>query len=174
MYLDGNTFFSPFYMFIKDNHQLEDEELLEQLGLTNYQLLQDATESRKCLYITEDNNWKHLMDDWSYTLWHNKDIRNRLRELSQRFDVFYCSIGDYDESFDFVYCQQGMEKRKYVVEDPFYNGGEVTENIGQALKAEEIALEEEEAVDKVLCLAVSLGVNIHHNLETTRCYTEEV
>lgn len=126
--------------------------------------------NKRYLYITEDENWKHLMDDWLYTLWFDKKAKLKIENLSNEFDIFCCSVGDSDSSFDFVFYQNGIKKREYFVEDPFLNGGKVIKNLGEVFEVEEIALLKKDQFKKVLLIADSLGINIKHNLEKIRCH----
>ena len=80
------------------------------------------------------------MDDWLYTLWFDKEVKVKIENLSKEFDIFCCSVGDTDNSFDFVFYQNGIKKREYVVEDPFFNGGNVVKNLGEVFEIEKIAL----------------------------------
>ena len=178
MQLINKSFLSPFFIFIKDNSKLNDKELLNKFDLNDYQLITDNNEkkiegknpNKRYLYITEDRNWKHLMDDWLYTLWHNKTIKLRIKALSNEFDIFCCSVGDCDDSFDFIYYQNGIETREYIVEDPDFNGGQVAKDFGKAFEVEKIALAKEDQFEKVLSIARSLGINTNHNLSKIRCY----
>ena len=181
MLLINNSLHSPFFIFIKDNGQLSDEELFERLNIKNYELISDAEErirgreltKKTYLYVAEDNSWKHLMDGWLYTLWHDPEIRKRIKTLSQEFDIYCCSVGDSDDSFDFIYYQNGTITREYVVEDPDYNGGFIAKDFGQPLDAEENAFKINDEIERVLYIAQSIGININHNLENIRCYGRE-
>ena len=44
-----------------------------------------------------------VADDWHYTLWHMPSTRPALQALGRGCDVFACSVGDCDRSFDFAY-----------------------------------------------------------------------
>src|SRR5262249_33388438 len=76
---------------------------------------------------------------WYYTLWHMRSTRPTLQALGRSCDVFACSIGDCDHSFDFVYYRGGRLVRQYVVEDPDFRGGRVVENTGEPLPGEAAA-----------------------------------
>lgn len=165
---------SPFYIFIKNGFKMSDQELFTQLGLNNCKLdkyidREFPTKDRYC-YLTEQDSWTHLMDDWSYSLWHHKTIRNNIEKLSQKFDIFYCSVGDIDESFDFVFYERGKLRRKYIVEDPKFNGGDLVENIGTPFPGEEVVLKIKDDIERVLKIARLVGVRIEHKQDKIRCY----
>ncbi len=71
MLIINNTFHSLFFIFIQDHGKLSDNELLERLLLSKYEIVEDESErlkhpgffDKRYLYISEDSNWKHLMDD---------------------------------------------------------------------------------------------------------------
>jgi len=182
MRIINNRFSTPYFIFIKDNSKLSDKELFEKLGLENYELFSGNLErlfnagglKKRYLFLTEDGEWKHLMDDWFYTLWHDKELKLKIKELSFDYDIFTCSVGDCDDSFDFVYYQKGNVKREYVVEDPKFNGGELVKNIGEPFRIENIALSKNSPFEKVLTVANSLGIAINHDLKKIRCYGRRV
>ena len=178
MQLIKNSFYTPYFIFIKDNSNLNDEELLKKIELEDYELVTDKSElhasgnkiNKRYLYITEDEKWKHLMDDWLYTLWHDKNVKTRIKNLSKEFEIFCCSIGDCNDSFDFVHYQNGKENREYVVVDPNFNGGQITKEFGRPFEIENIALSKKGQLEKVLLIAQSLGINTNHRLDKVRCY----
>jgi hypothetical protein len=178
MQLIRNSFFAPYFIFVKDDSNLNDEELFKKIGLKDYQLVTNKDEkkpkgkktNKRYLYITEDEKWKHIMDDWLYTLWHDKEVKSIIKNLSKEFDIFCCSIGDCDDSFDFVYYQNGIERREYIVEDLQFKGGEVKKDFGEPFEIEKIALEKKDLFEKILTIAKHLGIDTCHNLEKIRCY----
>ncbi|MCE7992995.1 MAG: hypothetical protein HEP71_13485 [Roseivirga sp.] len=169
-----DRFYSPFYIFIKGASSLSDHEILARLGLKNFSQIQNKSikplgSPGKChLYIAEDNHWKQLMDDWQYSLWFDPEIRDRLKVLSKQFDIFSCSVGDIDSSYDFRYYQKGEVIREYVMEDPKMNGGEVVTNLGTPLAGEKAI--KKDPLEKVLHIASLLGIDVQHSSSKIRCY----
>lgn len=173
----NQNYFSPYLIFINGGFWMSDKEIMESLDLDGYKLVTDEKErekkemlSKQYLFLTEDDEWTHLMDGWGYDLWHDKNIRTQLQLLSKDFDIFTCSVGDVDDSFDFHYYTQGEIVREYIVEDPHFKGGHVTKNFGQPFPAETAALQEKEIYAKVTTIAKSLGINLHHTKEQVRVY----
>ena len=120
--------------------------------------------------MVEDEKWTYLMDDWFYTLWHNEDIRKRIQSLSKNFEIFTCSVGDSDDSFDFTYFKQGKIIRQYIVEDPNFKGGEVVRDIGKPFSIEKIALKKKAPYQKVMVIAKSFDIKMNHEKERVRIY----
>ena len=181
--LSNGSFLASYYIFIRDGFKIREEELLERLGLLEYKLLDNEwkrnpkillRKRKKHIFLAEVENWKHLMDDFTYSLRFNPDFENKLNALSKSFDIFCCSIGDIDESFDFKYFENGALKREYIVEDPKFNGGEITKNFGQPLGNETVALEKKDLQDKVLSIAKLIGINTNHQLEKISCYSKTI
>lgn len=180
MLIKNNSFFAPYYIFIKEGHKLKEKELFERLELLDYNLILDKWKSdakilldlkKRYLFLTQVENWTHLMDDWMYTLWHDTNFKDNVTKLSEHFDIFCCSVGDVDDSFDFKYFENGKLKREYIVEDPKFRGGEVTKNFGIPFIGEEIALnKKKEPLDKVLSIAQLVGINTKHQLGKIKCY----
>ena len=155
---------------------MSDQEIRERMGLEHYLFIADEKEKNKGIegkqyfFITEDSSWTYVMDDWYYSLWFEKGIRDRIKLLSGDFDIFTFSVGDSDNSFDFSYLQKGEYLRQYVVEDPTYKGGEVVINTGKPFPIEDQALAKQEPIDKVIMIAKSLGIVFTHTKENVRVY----
>lgn len=155
---------------------MSDKEILEHLGLVDFDLIIDKKEREKkilhkrYLFLTEDNEWTHLMDDWFYTLWHDKEIRKQIKLLSENFEIFTCSVGDCDDSFDFTYFKQGKIIRQYIVEDFQFNGGEVVKDIGNPFPIEKTAIKKKDLYEKVITIAKSFKIKMNHEKEKVRIY----
>ncbi|MFK7904949.1 MAG: hypothetical protein AB8B69_07485 [Chitinophagales bacterium] len=176
MQLIKNTFCSPYFIFIKEGFKITDQELLQRLDLKGYELVTDKEvkqselEGKWTLFLTEDSQWTHLMDNWFYTLWHDTKLRNRIKNLSADFDIFYCYGGDCDESLGFVYYQNGALVREYIVEDPNFRGSKVVRDFGAPFTIEKTVSEETNPFFRVLSIAKSIGIDIQHRLEDIRPY----
>lgn len=174
----NTNFIAPFYIFIKDHSSLSDEDLLKKFELTDYQLVEDNEEkaahgshpNKTYLFFSEDNHWKHLMDDWLFTLFNQKELPLKIEKLSKEFDIFCCSVDDPGESYRFVYFQNGIKKREYSVEDTLTNELKITKDFGEKLAAEKDTSLPKNQLDKVLFIAQSLGINTNHQLDQVRCY----
>jgi hypothetical protein len=92
--------------------------------------------------------------------------------LAKRHDVFACSVGDSDHSYDFVYYHGGRLRRKYVVEDPHWHGGSVAEDYGLPLPGESEANQVPDELTRVLFLASLLGIDLQHEGKSVRIYTK--
>jgi len=125
----------PYYIFLKCAGRYADADLLRRFGLVNYcRVPADNTQHlRQHAILADDGPWTLLADDWYYTLWHLPTTRPMLEELAQQCDVFACSVGDCDRSFDFVYYRDGRLVRKYVVTDPHFRGRVLVQNVGYPL-----------------------------------------
>lgn len=172
----NQSYFSPYFIFIQGGYKYSDEEILQQLGLQAYTLVEDENEknnpvSAKCyLFLTEDDNWTYLMDDWSYSLWHESGLVEQLIRLSSEFDVFTFYVGDSDDSFGFAYYRKGAVLRKYIVEDPYYRGGETVLDVGPPFPIEKEALLKEDLFEKVMTIATSFGIKTDFHKEKVRIY----
>jgi hypothetical protein len=167
----NGTISSPFLIFVRCARQLSDEELLQRLGIVGFVRDPKPADNVSCVYLTEDNLWTHIADDWCYTLWHMRTIREAIAGLAKQFEIFTCSVGDSDHSFDFAYYCNGTLFRKYVVMDPHWKGGEVVQDIGTRLPGEDEALKLPDETDRVLFLASLLGIDLQHELDRIRVYS---
>ncbi|WP_375560378.1 hypothetical protein ACE193_22180 [Bernardetia sp. OM2101] len=98
-----NCFDSPFLIFIKGVNHLSDKQVLQLLGLNTFKIIDSLEDREKSLYITRSTNWIHIMDNWLYDLWHSTPFKNSVDKLGKEYDIFYCSVGDCDNSFDWFF-----------------------------------------------------------------------
>ena len=124
------------------------------------------------LRVTRDKEWIHIMDNWLYSLWQSDDFQHRVDKLGEKYDIFYCSVGDSDDGFDFTYYENGKLRRKYLVSD-YFTHLEITQNIGNPLPFEEDNLKKLDELGKVISIAKSIGIEINHKLENIVCYQYE-
>ncbi|MEM6807026.1 MAG: hypothetical protein AAF696_36835, partial [Bacteroidota bacterium] len=139
---------SPFRIFIREGYKIPNRKLLDELGLSSYLYFPDIDKIRlgdypnRYLYILEQQSWKQLIDDPSYGVWHTSELRPGIERLGKEFDILYCSIGDCDESFDFVYYEKGELRRKLIVDSPNYVDRVIREDIGIPFEFEEEAFQQ--------------------------------
>lgn len=171
----NNTFDSPYFIFIKTSQDKIDL-ILEKLELLNWTALNSVVNDglieseNRHFFVTWIDGWFHIMDDWNYTLWFDSGLIQRIQNLSNLFEIFTCSIGDCDYSFDFRLFKDGEIKREFVVEDPNINGGVVTKNFGDKLQGEEEALEKKDILERVISIAQNIGITTNYNLDKIRAY----
>ncbi len=164
-----NTFQSPYFIFIKcDKHNYD--YVLTKLNLQNWEEVENKNlketfdSDNRHFYTTWKDGWLHIMDDWYYTLWFDNDLKNRLKNLSNEFDIFSCSVGDSDSSFDFRLWKNAKLIREFVVEDPKHNGGKITKDLGVKLPGEVSSYKKHDAFDLVISIAKKQGISINHLL----------
>ena len=162
----------PYFIFLKCAGRYADADLLHRFGLVNYRRVAaaSANELRRHAILADDGPWTLLADDWYYTLWHLPTTRPLLEELAQQCDVFACSVGDCDRSFDFVYFHDGRLLRKYVVADTNFRGRELFQNIGYPLPGEAAALEHADEAQVIQTIAANLGLRTRYAQSELRYY----
>src|SRR5262249_16334434 len=155
--IDGQLH-APNFIFIRGAGTYSDADLLQRFAIAEYRPMTLADSLASYAILADDGEWVMLADDWGYTLWHMPSTRPAIEEFGRTCDVFACSGGDCDCSFGFVYYSGGRLVRRYVVEDPHFRGGRVTENTGEPLTGEAIAFKETDELMIVLKVAASLGI----------------
>lgn len=172
--LINGTLHSPFFIFVRCAGQYDDLDLLGQLGLNGYSraVKVPGRDDKSCVYITSDAQWMHIGDNYFYALWHMPELKQQIKDLATKHDIFTCSVGDCDDSFNFAYYRDGQLVRKYVVSDPHWNGGEVTEDFGPPLPGEEEAMQQKDPLETILSIARSVGIDTRHTPEAVRIYTK--
>jgi hypothetical protein len=161
---------APHFLFLRCAGRYSDAELLRRFGLPTYRLTKAAERLGRYAILADDGEWTMIADDWYYTLWHMPSTRPTLAALGESHDVFACSVGDCDRSFDFVYYRGSRLVRKYVVADPDFRGGVVVENVGWPLLGEWAAFRHSDEMRIVLGIARSLGIKTDYTEQKVRVY----
>jgi hypothetical protein len=163
---------SPYFIFIRCRKLYRDTEVLSHFGIGHYQRASDVTPHTYARYaiLADAGEWTLIADDWYYTLWHMPGTRDAIAQLGKSFDIFACSVGDSDDSFDFVYYRDGRMVRKHVVVDPEYRDGVVKESFGSPLSGEYETGKLPDYLPYVLEIARGLGIDPPHSEEQLRCY----
>lgn len=169
--IDG-VLHAPHFIFIRCGGELSDLELLDRFGLSGYERGAWPPGFRRHVLITNDEEWTHVCDDWFYSLWHMPSTRETIADIASEYDVFACSAGDSDQSWEFVYYRHGRLLRRYVVDDPNYRGGVVVEDLGIPLEGEEEAMKLTDGLTIALRLASTLGVDVRHADKEIRVYAK--
>jgi hypothetical protein len=169
-YFSHGELHAPYFIFVGCAGEYPDADLLRHFGLS-YQPAASTERRDRYAILADDGLWTLLADDLYHTLWHMASTRPAIAALSKRFDIFACSVGDCDRSFDFVYYQGGRLVREYVVRDPDFRGGVVVVNRGEPLLGEAAAFEETDEMRIVLRIADSLGIRTDYAENELRVYS---
>ena len=167
---ESRQIYSHYWIFLRCAGRLSDRELLERFGLVNYQPTEFTRRFGPSVVIGEDGEWTFLADDLLYTLWHKQTTRPTLEQLAKECNVFAGSIGDCDDSHDFIYYRAGELVRKYTVLDHGSRGAAVFEDIGEPLPGEWAAFQHAGVLSRVLAVANSLGIRTEYAESEVRMY----
>ena len=155
----NNRLHAPYFIFMRCAGEYSDADLLAKFGIRKYKRVAEPPQHGPHATFFDSGDWTMLADDWYYTLWHMATTRPAIRRLSQFSDIYACSVGDCDHSFDFVYYQAGKLVRKYVVvADIGTNNSNVVENTGKQLPGELEALKLDDQLETVLSISDALGI----------------
>ena len=166
----GGRLHAPYFIFLRCAGRYSDLELLQWFGLADYQQTKGMPEFGRYAILGAVGEWSLVADDWHYTLWHRPLTGLVLAALGETCDVFACSVGDCDRSFDFIYYRDGRLVRRYVVADPHFQGGIVAEDVGEPLPGEAAALRQSGEVEIVLGIARSLRIKTEYSDQDLRVY----
>lgn len=170
---------SPARLHIKGADEIDNGYLIRELGLTSYSLLHNDQQivwddlSKRRLYLFETIGWKHLYDDFSYYLYNNPSIRDRIQALGSKFDMLWCSVGDCDESFEYLYYNNGAKRRELIVDSPSYRDRVIRTSIGEPFKFESDLFDKPSEIDLLEDIERGFGI-VQPNFKTTLvCYETE-
>ncbi len=160
---------SPFFIFIRHPHGYSDLDILTRFKLISYQRSAQASPRGRHAIMCDAGDWTMLADDWYYTLWHMKTTRPAIEAMAECHELFACSEGDCDRSFDFVHYQTGRLARKYVVSSPHFSDRNVIEDFGIPLPREAVLLAND-GCDIGIELAETLGIKTRFTNDELRVY----
>jgi hypothetical protein len=160
---------SPYFIFIRHSHGFSDEDLLTRFHLGSYQRSLTEPLIGPRAILANDENWTMLADDLLYTLWHMKLTRPAIEEIAQSHEVFACSEGDCDRSFDYVHYRDGRLARKYTVSSPHFTDRVVVEDVG-ATTCEELQLLKNDGENIGIQLAERMGIKTRFTSDDLRIY----
>lgn len=163
---------SPYFIFIDGAAGYSDQDVMGMLGVRGFKKIQPLDLKNGHLHITDDGRWLHVADDWRYGLWHDKSIESHLAEIAKRHDIFTYSVGDSDWSYHIRYYSAGTLVRERVVEDPKYDGGEVSLDFGPPLPGEPLEFPKKVEIEDILPMVRGLGIKMEHREETVRTYSK--
>lgn len=170
---------SPFRIFIRNGGSIVNQDLLTELGLLSYSPIEDFSGIKwgdllkRYVYILETGEWKHVIDDYTYSVWHHPEVRPGIARLGMKYDILYCSLGDCDESFDFVYYENGKVRRKLVVESPNYGDRVITENIGIPFSFEDTVFNQRSDPKLIHDLAKNFGIRFENERDKIECFMKK-
>lgn len=164
----------PSYICIKGISEKSDLEILKLLQVTS-DIAQaydknELTAEDFDIFVSRDDQWVHIIDNSFWMLDESKEVKKSIEALGKRYDIYTCSVGDADLSFNFKYFKDGQLRREYVVESPNYNDEVIVVNFGDVLSGEIEGLHKKDQLEKVLFIAHSLGVNIPKDFESLTSY----
>ncbi len=160
---------SPFFIFIRQPHGYSDAEILTYFKLNSYKRSTESTSGGRHAVMCEAGDWTMLADDWYYTLWHMKTTRPAIKAMVEYHELYVCTEGDCDRSFDFAHYRKGRLVRKYGVSSPSYSNRVVVEDFGTPLPGE-AALLENDGYNIGIELAATLGIKNRFTDDDLRVY----
>jgi hypothetical protein len=167
--LDSGGLHSAFFIFVRHPHPYSDAELLTRFNLGSYRRASGVAPLSRLAVISDDGAWTMLADDMHYTLWHMGTTRPAIEAIAKQHDVFACTEGDSDRSFDFMYFKNGQLVREYAVSSPLYSDRVVDLDFGVPLPGES-ALLSKDGHNIGLDLAGTLGIKTRFAVSDSRLY----
>ncbi|MEZ5229049.1 MAG: hypothetical protein R2710_21000 [Acidimicrobiales bacterium] len=152
---------------------MEDDQLLELLGLGAYQPTSVLVERQRYVVIGNSPDWTVVGDDWEWAKFHSPSVATVLSRLvNSAEEVFLCSLPDTDAGFEFFYWRDGMLVRSFEKVSHDWGRSYVVAEIGARLSAETepIDMPADEAAERVWAIARSLDFDLADSLGTYRVF----
>jgi len=163
----------PYFIFLKGLQDKSDTFIMDLLELgpgISIETTKDTSWQKDALHVYRKRDWVHLMDNWWYTFWHSEALSKRVEVVGEMLEIFVCSRGDADESFDFKYFKEGKKIREYVVESPNYSDEIVKIDWGNPLPGEAEGLKQKDQLHRITHIAKSLGIRFPSALSEIQSY----
>lgn len=119
-------FHGPYHIFIQTDES-KPEKIVE-LVMPEGSLLESTEEFQEnyffsnrlrgdYVYGIRHGEWLHLLETWSYSLWHSEEHQKKLVELKKNLNVITLFVGDADTSYGFSVDIEGKPNREVFFED---------------------------------------------------------
>jgi len=174
--MNNKVLFGPYYIFIKGLK--EDSEVMKLLNMKDYILKSKKMpfnggflESGVC--ITENNNWKHIIDGWSYEMWQIQERNHfeNIRKVGKNYELFSFMVGDSDETLEYSYYKGGSLIREYRYRESISGEVLLKKSFGKPLPSENASFDKKsENYTNMLNIAESIGIKFSHNISTLNLY----
>lgn len=180
MRIINGQLWSPFYIIVKDYGKLEISAIFKLLKIDRYShkiqenKIETGSNSLDVLFVIRRGDWIQIMDNWGYKLWHDKQIRNDIEQLSKNFELFQFSMGDIDYDYDFSYYKNGELIRKFAIEVRSTKNITIKEDFGTPLICEPESNKFKEPFEIVIPIAKALGIPFNHKLEEIEVYSKNM
>ena len=160
---------SPFFIFVRHPDGFSDEDILTRFNVPSYRRATKASRYDRYAVISDVGAWTMLADDYHYTLWHMKITQSAIESIAKCREVFTCTEGDCDRSFDFSHYRDGELSRKYIVSSPLYSDRRIDEDWGTPLPGESELLQAD-GENIGIARAAKLGIQTRFKREELRVY----
>lgn len=120
----------------------------------------DFENAENTMSIGVGNEWTTILDDWSFSLYYHATIRDNLKLLAQKHDMFYYTLGDIDQSYSITLYEDGILVRDFEVIYPNLITPKVIKDIGNKLPGEITEDFPHEPLDMILNIAKLQGIPI--------------
>jgi hypothetical protein len=172
-FLDSGQLHSGSYVFVRSGTRMEDEQLLELLGLDAYHPTSALVDCQRYVVIGNSPDWTVIGDDWEWAKFHSPSVATVLSRLvSSAEEVLFCVLPDVDLGFEFSYWRDGVLVRSFEKVSHDWGRAYVVAETGARLSAETepIDMPGDEATKRVWAIARSLDFDLADSLDTYRVF----
>ena len=172
MEIYNNIPHSPFFIFINGLTKLNNIEILKFIGFDNVKEVYniDSLKDDNCIYLSTSENWVNIMDNGAYELYYSKKFNDKITELSKTYNIFMCSVGECDKSFEFKFYNNSQLTRHLKVDSPKFDDQITAIDLGTPLKGEVPSNNIIDELEYVIKLANSLEIDIPTDSNKIKCY----
>jgi len=124
----NNLLHGGYTIFINGLSFISDTEFLKLFGINNTEFLPKENDleffnyNHPKVYLTENDGWKHIIDNWSYSFQHRIFSTFRIKKedivskLGEEYEIMEAFVSDVDDCFSFRYYSDGVLKRSYSIQ----------------------------------------------------------
>ena len=162
--IDGKPH-TAYALFFRTHGSVLPEELIKELGLTNYRKESAVIGFQKHIVAIDDGSWIHLCADYSYDYWYDPEVLLSTRIIATRYDTLILTFPDTDDSYEIEYWKDGVLNRRVFFEDTSVWKKTLNlraKNLGEKLPAESHIKNGEDPVEGLWLVAESLGISTNY------------
>lgn len=150
------------FIFIKDNNELSPSQIIEALNIHTINPSIEENGILEELQFIRKNNWIYLIDHGWHLYVFLDYLYSGLSRIGKKYELFFCTAGDVDTSYDFKYYNNKELVRDFSFQFENHSDGEgkIVSDYGTPFLVEEELDNINEPFDKIFALMKSFSFDL--------------